>query len=147
MASLEKRGNQFRIVFWIRGKRFSRSLKTANQREAQASLVRLDDNLRRFELGLLSLPDDADPVAYLLSDGKASEKPSLPGIRTLKELFDNYFAAIPENALEASTRQGMRIHAKHLKAHFGTTFSLAELVQRMLHAPRRGGLTAEKGGS
>lgn len=65
MASLEKRGNQFRIVFWIRGKRFSRSLKTASEHAAQASLVRLDDNLRRFELGLLALPDDADPVPYL----------------------------------------------------------------------------------
>jgi hypothetical protein len=32
------------------GERFSRSLRTTNEREALSRLARLDDNLRRFEL-------------------------------------------------------------------------------------------------
>ena len=65
MATLEKRGKQYRVVFWFKGERFSRSLKTTrSEREALGRLARLDDNLRRFELGLLAAPDDVDLVTF-----------------------------------------------------------------------------------
>ena len=62
MASLEKREGSFRVVFRFAGKKFSNSLRTRNRKAATASVARLEDNLRRLELGTLSLPDDVDLV-------------------------------------------------------------------------------------
>jgi len=63
MASLEKRKGSYRVVFRYAGKKFSTSLKTKSRTAATASVARLEDNLRRLELGTLSLPDEAD-LAY-----------------------------------------------------------------------------------
>lgn len=127
MATLEKRSGAYRVIFYYCGRRFARSLKTSSQRAALASLARLDDNLRRVELGLLSPPPGADFASFLLSDGRVEAKPALPRIGTLKELFDYYFASIPVSALEASTLKGMRLHVKHLKKHLGSSALLAGL--------------------
>lgn len=54
MASLEKRNGIFRVVFRFSGQKFSRSLKTSEEKSANLSLARLEDNLRRLELGTLS---------------------------------------------------------------------------------------------
>lgn len=127
MATLEKRGSSFRIVFWIAGQRYSRSLKTRNEREAFAAQVRLEDNLRRHELGLLSAPEGADLADFLLSDGRGTSKPERPALRTLGDLFDAYFQSLPEGALEATTIAGMRLHEKHLRQHLGTALPLLTL--------------------
>lgn len=103
MATLEKRSGSYRVIFYFGGRRIARSLKTDNAREALASMARLDDNLRRVELGLLDGPESVDLATFLLSDGKADARQSLPAIRTLRQLFDNYFVSIgtptpfPEN--------------------------------------------------
>lgn len=55
-----------------------RTLKTGNVDDAEASFARLKDNLRRAELGHLLVPEGADVAAYLLSDGRALAKPTLP---------------------------------------------------------------------
>lgn len=107
MATIEKRGNQYRVVFWFRGERFSRSLRTTNEREALSRLARLDDNLRRFELGLLTSPDDADLTTFLLSDGRTVARPSLRAVRTLDQLLNAYFKAIPVDSIEPLTISGM----------------------------------------
>jgi hypothetical protein len=51
MASLESRGRTYRVVFRYAGEKISRSLRTSNAKAANASLARLEDNLRRIELG------------------------------------------------------------------------------------------------
>jgi hypothetical protein len=42
MATLEKRSGSNWVIFYFGGQLFARSLKTANSREALASMVRLD---------------------------------------------------------------------------------------------------------
>ncbi len=127
MATLEKRGSSFRIVFWIAGQRYSRSLKTRNEREAFAAQVRLEDNLRRYDLGLLSPPEGSDLAAFLLSDGRETSKPERPALRTLGDLFDAYFRSLPEGGLETTTLAGMRLHEQHLRRHLGATLPLLSL--------------------
>ncbi|HZZ27254.1 MAG TPA: site-specific integrase [Pirellulales bacterium] len=142
MATLEKRSGKYRVIFYFGRERFARSLKTNNQREALASLARLDDNLRRVELGLLTPPDDVDLVSFLLSDGRVQGKPSMAPIRTLGALFKNYFASIPVAALEQTTRDGMEIHVNHLKRILGSHCSIPELegadLQRYIEQRSRG---------
>ncbi len=134
MATLEKRGKSYRIVFWVAGARFSRSLKTRSEREAFATQVRLEDNLRRFELGLLPAPEGADLAAFLLSDGRAATRPERPALRNLGDLFDAYFQSLPEGALEETSLGGMRVHEVHLGRHLGRTCSVDALEASDLQA-------------
>src|SRR5476651_979502 len=115
MPSLEQRNGRFRIVFRFAGQKLSRSLKTKDEDDALGTFARLQDNLRRAELGHLAVPEGADVAAFLLSDGRAVAKPILSKVRTLKQLLDAYMATLPPGSIELSTRQGMDIHIAHLR--------------------------------
>ena len=147
MPSLEQRNGRYRVVFRFAGEKFSRSLKTKNGDNAECSLARLKDNLRRAELGHLVVPEGADVAAFLLSDGRAVAKPILSKVRTLKQLLDAYMATLPPGSIEQSTRQGMDIHIAHLRRVLGDglivagigTADLQRFVDaRALAAGRRG---------
>ena len=60
MAWLEKRGDKFRIKFRYCGKNYQHALKTKVQREAEALLGRLEDNLILMERGKLEPPQDGE---------------------------------------------------------------------------------------
>lgn len=113
MASIEKRGHSYRIVFRFDGRKFTRSLKTSSERDATASLARLEDNLRRVELGTLSIPEGSDVATFLLSDGKKTVNRRRAEVNTIAQLFDAYFASLPVNSLEESTLASMHIHRDH----------------------------------
>lgn len=121
MASLEHHYGSYRIVFRFAGRKFQRSLKTENERFAQATLARVEENLVRLELGQLLLPPGADVATFLLSDGRLEQKPDLAAkcFRYLDELLDAFLAALTANALEATTEQCLRIHVRHFKRVFG----------------------------
>lgn len=124
MASVESRNGSYRVIFRYAGKKFSRSLETRHVTEARASLVRLEDNLRRLALGLLVCPAEADLCSFLLSDGRLPSKPKLSAVQTLEDLCTSYFAGIPTGNLEESTRSGMQIHARHLRRILGRSLVL-----------------------
>lgn len=88
---------------------------------------RIDDNLRRLELGLLTLPDEADPIVFLLSDGRVAESPRASVVRSLRDLFDRYLESIPDETLEQATISGMKIHIAHLYRVLGERFCVQEL--------------------
>jgi len=140
MASLENRAGKYRVIFRLGGRKFSRSLKTRNEKEANASLARLEDSLRRVELGMLELPSGADPATFLLSDGRVNVRPRVQATLTLKQLLEKFFASIPEGNLEPSTIQGMRVHEKQLIKYLGAQFPIRTLTFSHLqaYADRRG---------
>jgi len=81
MASLEERAGKFRIVFRFSG-------QTRDERSARGALARLEDNLRRIDLGTLHLPEEVDIATFLLSDGKTALRPKLwPGSRIEMTMF------------------------------------------------------------
>ena len=63
MAWLEQRGERFRIVFRFRKQRFHVNLKEPDQKEADACLARLEENLRLVERGRLTVPAGTDAGA------------------------------------------------------------------------------------
>ena len=77
MATIENRDGNFRLVFRYGGKRYRRSLVTTDDLAAQSALVRLKDNLRRVQLGLLEVPATADVVTFLASGGRTTERPQV----------------------------------------------------------------------
>ena len=69
MASLEQRTDYFNVVFYFRGKKCTRSLRTKDKKEANTRRVRLEETIRLVESGRLVIPEEADAVTFLLSDG------------------------------------------------------------------------------
>ena len=128
MASLEKRPHGYRVVFMFRGEKFAKSLHTKEIRQANSSVARLEDTLRRVELGTLVVPEDADVATFLLSDGNLAAKPKNEKPLTLTELFDAYFANLPAGANEATTLSGMRTHQRHLERLLGSGFAVQRLT-------------------
>jgi hypothetical protein len=109
-------GNYF-VCLRIGNKRFRRSLKTDCKDQADADLVRIDENLRLVERGWLAIPQDADALSFLLSNGRVAAPLKIEQV-TLKELFSKYFNSLPEGSLEESTLYTMNVHRRKLEKHF-----------------------------
>lgn len=108
---------RFRIRFRFEGRQYKRSLKTDNAREARALLGRIEETILLIERGRLTIPTNADPATFILSDGERTGEENHRQLLTLKQLFDVYEAELPAGAKEESTLQGERIHFKHLLKH------------------------------
>jgi len=128
MASLEFRSNAYRVVFRFSGKKFQAPLKTADRKEAESCLGRIEENLRLLERGRLILPSDADLPTFLLSDGRVAERPQLPPERlTLDSLAKQYAEVHSNGALESDTLETAQIHLRHFGRTLGSDFSVIRL--------------------
>lgn len=136
MASIEQRGKSFRIVFRLNSQKFSRSLNTCSRRTAEASLARLEDNLRRVNIGTLEIPDSVDPASFLLSDGNPAAPSPKPRqtLVTLGKLLDRYRSQLPDGSIEESTRRCLDIHIRHLKRGLGSSTLLTEISLERLQS-------------
>jgi integrase len=92
-------------------------------------LCRIDETIHLVESGRIELPENVDVPTFLLSDGKRTgvEPTPLPQV-TLQATFDQFFASIPDDNLEATTLDGMHRHEKHLIRIFGPAFLLPILT-------------------
>lgn len=118
---LDSSGYYF-VCFRLGEKRFKRSLGTKNQRTADSLTCRLEENLQDIERGRLLVPENADLVTFLLSDGRVAEPFANSSQPTLKRLFDAYFDAIPAGSMEESTISGMKIQRQRLEKILRPTF-------------------------
>ena len=134
MASLEKRPHGYRVVFMFRGEKIARSLQTKDSKQAQATLARMEDTLRRVELGTLLLPEGTDIATFLLSDGNLTARPRNEKPLTLTQVFNEYFACLPAGANEQTTIDGMRLHQRHLERLLGADFPVQRLTTADLQA-------------
>lgn len=146
MAWIEKRGEVFRISFRLGEQRVNQSLKTSDELEAKECLARVRENLRRVERGQLAIPATADPVVFLLSDGRVESKPMIEKPRTLRYLFDHYEANYPATSKEQNTRYTEKIHFRHFLRIIGdiplntiTTETLQAYVTARQQAKSRSG--------
>ena len=70
MAYLEKRNENYRIVFRLSGKRFSRSLETNSEPAANLALAKVRDGLHRLKHGLLQIEPNDDVVRFPMGLGR-----------------------------------------------------------------------------
>lgn len=118
----------YHVAFRFQGRRFRRSLKTRNRREAELLSARVEENIALVQRGRLRLHPNADPAQFLMADGVITAKQArATQFVTLAELTAAYFAAVGDDVLETSTLQGMRIHVNHLKRLLGAKTQLAPL--------------------
>ncbi len=114
---LDKTSGNYFIRFRYAGIAFNRSLKTAVRKEANAIKGRVTETILLLERGRLEMPDSVDPAAFILSDGKVTERPTRPKVRTLSDLFRIYNQELPVGAKEENTLAGEKRHQRFLKKH------------------------------
>lgn len=138
MAWLEFKGGGYRIGFRFAGRKHHYQLKTADEKEAVASLGRFESNFRLVEQGVIdSPPEGADLGAYLISGGRNGLRPSQTErveLKTLGELLDSYLAHYPKGAKESTTVKTELIHVGHFRKHLDTKLPLADFTTRTMQA-------------
>ena len=140
MASLEQRGNRFRVIFRLGGAKHHVGVKATDRKEAEAGLARLEENLRLVERGRLVVPEGADVGLYLISDGRLEQKVECVRSTRLSELFRAYREQFTVGVKEKVTRKMEDIHLKHVLRILGdvtVTEVTAGAVQRFVDTRSR----------
>tara|TARA_R110002073_G_scaffold8027_20_gene44907 strand:- start:12113 stop:13354 length:1242 start_codon:yes stop_codon:yes gene_type:complete len=132
MAGLEVRNNRYNIILRFGGHRFVRSLKTSNEDAALAKKLRVEENVALVESGRLTIPEGADVMTFLLSDGKLDKKPIIKSSLTLQQLFLDFWDAMPTDNLEPNTIDMMKIHQRHLERVLGKRLIAQSMSQGVL---------------
>jgi integrase len=122
----------YRIVFWFGGKQFRRSLKVRDERRAEAIRGRVEETLALIQNGRLTIPPDAEPGTFILSDGKLQRRPVVetapaPDRATIGRLLAVYKAELPSGAKEESSLRTERIHLAHVERLLGADTPLAAI--------------------
>ncbi|WP_240911569.1 site-specific integrase [Paludisphaera soli] len=106
-----KVGDGWYVVFRCLGSRYTASLRTGDEREADVRLGPIKDAIYRIEKGLLEVPPGADVRSFVLAGGRIAERPATRPRTTLGELPDLYLNAMRQ--LEENSRLTVRIHLNH----------------------------------
>jgi integrase len=119
MAFLALEGGTYHIYFRYGGRQFHKSLKTPDEKAANAWKGQIEQTLHDLERGRLQLPANADLWEFIKTDGKREQRPQVESRLTLDGLFRWYFASLPDGAKETKTRKVETIHANHAKRLLG----------------------------
>lgn len=124
MATVQQRGDSFRIQFLYHGKRHGFTLGSVTEAEANSKAAQVDYLLMRLKQRLAAIPPGVSVIDYVQFDGKPAPADSIK--TTLAQLRDKYIAT-NETSLEPSTVSGIRLHFKHLVGYLGPAFPIGEL--------------------
>jgi hypothetical protein len=158
MATLEQRGNRFRVIFRYGKKRYAAALDADDRETAESLLAEVGVVLRKEKKGLLDLPAGADVARFVLSGGQVTVRANTPpaptaasagpglatgpeptGTLTLGPLRDRYVRTLGNGAVEANTLRTIRIHFGHWVATLGADFPIGRLTRQhpQAHIDRR----------
>lgn len=121
----------FQLGFQFGGRRFKRSLRTRDERTAEATLHRVEENIRLVSTGRLKIPPEADVPTFLISDGELSSAApmELPKQLQLRDLFAHYRKSLPTDALSPGTLRIAEIHMKHVLRIIGKSRHLRTITR------------------
>lgn len=147
MAWLEQRGGQFHLGIRIGTRKVKRSLQTDDHDEARDIAGRVERRMRLIQQGDLVLPEGADLLTFLLTDGKRVQPVTVSAAITLDELCTRYLDEMPAGTMEANSVYTIRIHLAHVRKILGDGFNVERLLfadlqryadKRSSNAGRRG---------
>lgn len=127
MAWLEQRNGQFHLGIRIGTRKLKRSLQTNDPQEAHDIAGRVERRMRLIEQGDLAVPEQADLLTFLLSDGKLLQPVAVSIAIALQELCRRYLDEMPAGTMEANTVYTIKIHLAHLRKILGDTFHVEHL--------------------
>lgn len=134
MAGIEQRNGRFNVIFRYGGKRYVRSLKTADETRALMRRDEIQETIDLVERGKLTVPEGGDVVTFLMSGGKVLSLPKVTQHFKLSTLFDQFFEALPKDSLEQSTIGLMQIHRRHLERVLGTSYDVQQVTHSTLQS-------------
>src|SRR5262245_20120927 len=130
MATLDKRTNGYRLIFYYQGLRYQHPLKTEDKREAGQLKILLERNLDLLHQGALRVPESVDLAVFLLSSGKQAALPTAEKPVILGKLLKSYRES-SRVGKENTTRYTERIHIKHLLRYLGRRTPVREIPGRL----------------
>jgi integrase len=131
MATIEKRRNGYRLVFWYRGERFQGAIKTRKQSKAEELKKRVEGNLELLLQGRLDYrPGTDDLFTLMLSDGRLNAKPEAAHPLSISEFFQHYAENRPPSK-EKNTAYTEQIHVEHLLRLLGKGTHLADVPRKL----------------
>ena len=118
MANIERdpASGNWRIRIYFEKKQYFRSCDTADEETARMILGTVKETIRLLKRERISIPDDTEDIAeFLMNGGKVTEKAQKAERKSLKEVIDAYFAAIPSGAKETNSLLTEKIHLRHFQ--------------------------------
>lgn len=139
MAWLEiKNSGQYHVAFRFGNQKFKRSLRTSNKKDAEAARIRIDENIRLVERGRLTVPENVDIAAFLLSDGRLKSRIVVEKPETVSGLIARYRDESLKGAVEKNSWDTINVHLAHIERLIGKRTPLHELktptLQRYIEA-------------
>ncbi len=120
VASLRKnKQDEYIMCFRLGGRQYNRALGTDDEREATARLKRVEATLHDLGTGRLALPEGClDVGLFVMSDGKATAKPTMPKVVTVQTVIDGFLADAEGRVSPECFRQYQK-HLRRFAAKFG----------------------------
>ena len=118
MATIEQdpASGNWRIRIYFEKKQYFRSCDTTDEQTARTILGTVEETIRLVKRQRLTIPDDTEDIAeFLVNGGKVTGKAQRVERKTLKEVVDAYFEAIPSGAKEANSLLTEKIHLGHFQ--------------------------------
>jgi integrase len=120
MANLGRKNGVYLARFRFQGKEYKRSLRTADRKNAEAAMHRVEDALHRLAVRLLAVPDGVDPGDFIVSGGTLqapAPKPRQRDVPTFEDAVRDYLGNLGH--LAVSNRATVRSHLDNLKRALG----------------------------
>lgn len=141
MATLQKRGSSWRVLFCFDGNQTAYTIGEASESEARRWKGRTEQLLMRLDQGLLELPIGVRSSEFLKLDGKVP--PPVESVKarqtSLHQLREAYLSTHCNGAIEPNTLATARIHLSHLEETLGKNFLVSglSLAKLQSHVNRR----------
>ena len=131
MASLEydRKARVYRVRFRFRGRNLNRSLRTDSERSARARVSRIEETIGLLDRGLVSVPHGADPITFVLTDGKAESAVNARRDLGLADYYATYGERIPAGHKEATTLKGEQGHVRHFTRILGKSRAVQSITK------------------
>ena len=129
MASLERRGNSYRVVFRHAGRKYSHTLSTDDEAVATGLVGGIEKTLMLLNQKVLTVPDGVDLLSFVVGNGQVAPAPNRtadqsnaprPADITLAELKDRYVQVHSAGAMEANSLYTVALHLRHCRGNCDT---------------------------
>jgi integrase len=158
MATLEHRGNWFRVIFRFNGKRYAKTLNTQDAKKASILKGGIEKTILLLQQNLLRIPEGTDVLTFIVNGGEvptdvpSPTKPIEPvpernvvrmpeqielqdrkqmSVTTLKLLCDRYANTLALS-VEQNSLSTVQMHLRHVVRFFGSHFDPARLAPAQL---------------
>jgi len=147
MAFLEQRGDRFRVIFRHGGRRYTHTLKTADESVAHGLKGGIEKTLMLLDQKVLRVPAGVEVLSFIVGNGQvepAQEKREPPNGElqkdiTLGELKEHYIQTHSAGTMEKNSLDTVNMHLRHFIKTLGVNFSMQALTLAKLqeHVNRR----------